>query len=129
MAISGRRELFFGTSIGKTFNFSESDFSDDGTPINSRVRTKEYYLSGPDQVDEIKYIYAYSDEPQGGNISISIDGSEYEQLGSLQNADNPERFDVWKDCHHFSLGIDEVYSNNFRIKGFNTHYEVKPQIL
>jgi len=129
MAIAGKRELYFGVSDGETFNFEEGTYTDDGTAIASRVRTKEYYLSGPDQLDEIQRIFVYSDEPQGGNISISLDGGDYEALGSIQEANFPEKFDIWKKCYHFSIGIDEVSSNNFVIKGWNVHYEPQEEIL
>lgn len=126
MAIAGRRELYFGVSDGETFNLQEGLYTDDGSAISSRVRTKEYYLSGPDQQDEIQRLWVYADEPQGGNISISLDNDDYQYLGAMQETDFPQKFDIWKKCYHFSVGIDEKSSRNFIIKGFNIRYE--PQI-
>ena len=115
--------------MGKTFNFEEGTFTDDGTPIAVRVRTKEYYLSSPDVLDEIQRVFIYADEPQGGDISISIDGGDYEFLGQAQKTTEPERFDVWKKCYFFSLGIDEISDNNIVFKGFNLHYESLPEVI
>ena len=129
MPIAGKRELFFGTTLGKTFNFEEGTYTDDGNAIAVRVRTKEYYLSGPDTLDEIQRVFIYADEPQGGDISISIDGGDYEFLGQAQKTTEPERFDIWKKCYHFSIGIDEISNNNIKMKGFNIIYEPQPEIL
>lgn len=129
MSIAGRKELYFGTSVGKTFNFSESDFSDDGTPIASRIRTKNYPLSGLDVLDDIQTIFAYSDEPQGGSVSLSIDNGDYETLGSLQDVDNPVRFDVYDGGYQASLGIDEISSSNFKIKGFTIQHEPRTEVI
>lgn len=129
MAIAGKRELYFGVSDGETFNFQEGLYTDDGTPIASRVRTKEYYLSSPDQIDEIQRIFAYADEPQGGNLSIALDSKDYEYLGSMQKISEPQKFDIWENCFHISVGIDEISSNNFKIKGFNIHYLPQSEII
>ena len=128
MSIAGRRELYFGTTVGKVFNFAQGTYTDDGTPITSRIRTKEYYLSGEEQIDEITRIFVYSQEPQGGSISISLDNGDYEVLGSMFEADIPERFDIWKKCYHFSLGVDEVSSSNFKIKGFVVKFVPQTEI-
>jgi len=129
MAISGKRELYFGVDDGETFNFEEDTFTDDGTAIASRVRTKNYYLSGPNQIDEIQRVWVYADQPQGGNISISIDDGDYEYLGQVQEYQFPEKFDVWRKGFHFSLGIDEVSSGNFKVKGVNVMYEPQEEVL
>ena len=128
MAIAGRRELYFGVSDGETFNFSEGTYTDDGTAIAIRIRTKEYYLSSPDKLDEIQRIFTYADEPQATNLSISLDSEDYESLGSLQQHRFPQRFDVWKKCYHLSIGLDEISSNNIKVKGFNITYEPSPEI-
>lgn len=127
--IAGVHQLYFGTSTSKTFVFDNSIFSDDGNSIELKVRTKNFYLSGPDQLDEIQRVFLYADEPQAANFSISIDGGDYEYQGQIQETREPQKFDVWKQCYHFSLGLDEISTNNIKIKGFNVHYNPQTQIL
>ena len=71
----------------------------------------------------------YADQPQGGSISLSLDSGNYECLGQVQEYKTPERFDVYKKCYHFSIGVDEVSKRNFKIKGVNIHYEPQSEIL
>lgn len=119
--IIGVKRLYFGASNGRTYNVKPDTFTDkDGSAIAVRIRSKEYYLSGPDKLDEIQRVFAFSDEPQTTNISISVDDGDYDYLGSIQK--EIQRFDIWKKCYHFSIGLDEISSNNIKIKGFNIHY-------
>ena len=129
MALQGLKQLYWGAENGRTYVYDSDTFSDkDGTAISVRVRTKEYYLSGPDVLDEIQRIYIYADEPQATNVSISLDGGDYEFLGTITETDEPQRFDIWKKCYHFSIGFDEISTNNIKIKGFNIIYEPQPEI-
>lgn len=129
MSIAGRRELFFGTTIGKTYNFEEGTYSDDGTAIALRVRTKQYSPLGVNNLIEIQRIFARADEPQGGYISFSLDGGDYEHLGQIWETKEPQRFDFWKECYTFRVGLDEVSSNNIIFKGFVVQYQPKTKIL
>jgi hypothetical protein len=128
MAGAGLHQLYFGDTTGKTFCLDEDVYSDDGSNIEVKVRTKEYYLSGPDAQDEIQRIFLYADDPQMARISISVDSGDYEALGSVTEHREPQKFDIWKKCFHFSIGIDEVSTNNIKIKGFNVHYEPQKEI-
>lgn len=124
----GNQQLYFGVDDGETFAVDKDTFTDDGTAIAVRIRTKEYYLSNPDILDEIQRIFVYADEPQGINLSLSTDSDDYQYLGQTQKVATPQRFEVWKKGYHFSLGFDEVSSYNLQIKGFNIHYESQPEI-
>lgn len=126
---AGISQLYIGNDGSKAFVFDDSVFTDDGNNIETRIRTKEYYLSGPDKMDEIKYIYVYADVPQATNFSISLDGGDYEYLGQITATDEPQRFDIYKKCFHFSLGLDEMSGSNIQIKGFNVWYEPLPTIM
>jgi len=123
----GLKRLYFGTTVGKTFNFREGLYTDDSTDICLRLRTKNYYPAGPGNRFEIQDIYVFSDEPQNATISISLDNKVYEVIGTVQKT--VERFPVWKKCYQFSLGIDEMSSNNIKIKGFLVTYNPLPEIL
>ena len=125
--ITGNSQLFFGTSVGKTFKVDADIFTDNGTPIALRIKTKEYYLSGPNQIDEIERIYAYSDEPKAIVLTLSLDSGQYETIGSVQ--DIVHKFDVWQKCYHFSLGLDDISSDNIKFKGFNIEYTPQTEIL
>lgn len=127
--MQGKQQLFFGATNGETFRVDESTFSDDGNPIAIRVRTKDYYLSGQNRIDEVENIFVYADEPQATNVSIRVDKGNYEFLGSVQQGDEPERFDYWDKCYSFSIGFDEVSSNNVKLKGFNIIYSPQPEML
>ena len=120
--ITGLKQLYFGASDGQTYNIKDGTYKDkDETPIAIRIRTKNYYLSSPEIIDEIQQIFIFSDEPQATNVGISLDDGNYESLGSIQ--EKVEKFDVYKKCYRISLGFDEVSSNNIKIKGFNIYYE------
>ena len=125
--VYGKKILFFGTTAGKTYKVDDSVYTDANTAIALKVRTKNYYLSGPNTIDEIQRLFFYSDEPQGTNISISLDDGVYEYLDSLQ--DTIQKIDVWEKCYQFSFGLDEISSNNVKIKGFNVHYMPQFEIL
>ena len=127
--IIGLKQLYFGSDDGDTYVFNKEIFTDeDSIVIPIRIRTKEYYLSGPDQLDEIQRIFVYADEPQSTNVSISLDGGDYEYLGTITEIKEPQKFDIWKKCYHCSLGLDEISSSNIHIKGFNIHYEPQLEI-
>jgi len=121
--ISGISQLYFGTSIGKTFAFNDDIFSDAGNAIALKVRTKEYYMQPIDEDHQIQEVNVFSDEPQGTNFSISLDGGDYEYQGQIQGDEDPNVFKIWNHCNHFSLGLDELSTNNLKIKGFVAYYE------
>lgn len=121
--ISGSNQLYFGTSVGRTYTFDDNVFSDDENPIALRVRTKNYYMQPIDEDHQIREVNVFSDEPQGTNFSISLDDGDYEYKGQIQGDEDPNVFKVWKSCNHFSLGLDELSTNNISIKGFCIYYD------
>jgi len=120
--ISGLSQLYFGTSVGKTFAFEEGLYSDDGNAIALRVRTKDYYVQPIDETHQLHEVNVFSDEPQGANFSISIDGGDYEYKGQIQGDEDPNVFKVWKSFNKVSFGLDEISSNNISVKGFAIYY-------
>jgi len=121
----GTNQLLFGTTLGKTFAFDDNTFSDNGAAISLKVRTKEYYPSPIEKEKEIQEIYVFSDDPHGTNLSISLDGGDYEYKGQIQGEKSrgkQERFMIWKSGIHFSLALDEISTNNIKIKGFTIFY-------
>jgi len=120
--IAGISQLYFGTSVGKTYVFDDNVFSDDGNAIPLKVRTKEYYMQPLEEDHQIIEVNVFSDEPQGTNFSISLDGGDYDYQGQIQGDKNPNKFKIWKHCNHFSLGLDELSTKNIKIKGFIVYY-------
>jgi hypothetical protein len=120
--IAGSSQLYFGTTVGKTFAFDNDTYSDDGNNIALRIRTKNYYPQPVDFSKQIKTVSIFSEEPQGTNFSISLDGGEYEYKGQIQGETDPDEFKIWKSATYFSLGLDEISTNNIKIKGFLLYY-------
>ena len=127
--IPGENQLYFGDSTGETFAIDNDTFTDDGVDIAVRIRTKNYYLSNPDKLDEIVRVFVYADTPQATTLSLSRDSGDYETFGSVQEKDYPQRFDVWKKCYHCSVGLDEISSYNISVKGFNIEYTPLKEII
>ncbi len=120
--IAGSSQLYFGTSVGKTYAFDDSVFSDAGTAIAVKVRTKNYYVQPMDENHQLQEINVFSDEPQGTNLSVSLDGGDYDYKGQIQGDKNPNVFPIWKQFNHFSIGLDEISANNISVKGFVAYY-------
>ena len=127
MGILGIRQCYFGTTSGNTYVVQDGTYSDDGIDIPVRVKTKNYYLTPTNQMVKIEKIYVFSEEPLGSTVSISLDGGEYQSLGSIQ--EEIQCFEIWDKCYYFSLALDEISSKNFKIKGFNVEYELLPETL
>jgi len=120
--IAGSSQLYFASDNGKTYAFENGVYSDDGTNIALRIRTKNYYPQPVDLSKQVRSVSVFSEEPQGANFSISLDGGEYEYKGQLQGEGDPDKFKVWKSATYFSLGLDEISTNNIIIKGFILYY-------
>lgn len=120
--ISGTTQLYFGTSVGKTYRFKEDEFSDDGAPIALKVRTKDYYVQPIDESHQLQELAVFSDEPQTTNFSISIDNGDYEYKGQIYGDEEPNNFKVWKSFNRVSFGLDEISTHNIKIKGIVLYY-------
>jgi len=120
--ISGISSLYFGTSVGKTYVFDDNIFSDDGNAIALKIRTKEYYMQPIDEDHQLQEVNVFSDEPQGTNFSISLDGGDYEYKGQIQGDEDPNVFKIWKSFNKVSFGLDELSTNNVKIKGLVLYY-------
>ena len=108
--------------MGKTYRFKEDEFSDDGSAIALRVRTKDYYVQPIDEDHQLQEVAILSDEPQATNFSISIDNGDYEYKGQIYGDEEPNEFNVWKRFNRVSFGLDEISTHNIKIKGIVMYY-------
>jgi hypothetical protein len=129
---TGTESLYFGDTTGKTFKWSDSVYSDDGSPIAMRVKTQYYsFDEGLGGTKLLKKVQVIGDFPMGVLVSLSIydeDGrSDYEMLGQIK--DSIESVDVYEDGNGFSLGFDEISTSRVEIGGFKFHYKNKKHII
>ena len=68
--ISGISQLYFGTSVGKTFAFNDSIYSDDGNNIAIKVRTKNYYPHSEKMTSAVSS--TNSANKKGGNLELLV---------------------------------------------------------
>jgi hypothetical protein len=79
--------LYFGSTNGEVYLW-DSGYSDDSTPIENIVQTKNYYGTDPDSLKDYEKIIIYMNEGTTSQAMYSIDNSDWKVLGNCNKSFN-----------------------------------------
>ena len=129
--MTGKEYLFFGNDSGETFRFDSSVYTDNGSAVPMRIKTKYYSFDDIGTRRLYRYIQIFGDFPNGALASYSIQDErgrqDYEAAGQITNEN--QRIDIYEKGNALSLGFDIYSAHRAELNGFKIFYKDTKEIL